>query len=68
MELFTEDISKMVLDMDQALRYGPMVQSTKDSGASIKLMVEVNSGMLTEISTKVSGKMIRLMGMEFMFM
>ena len=45
-----------------------MVQSTKDSGALIKLTVEVNSGMQTEMFMKVSGKMIRQMDMEFMSM
>ncbi len=58
----------MELDTDQGLKYGLMVQSMKDNGALIKQMVEVNSGMQTETSTKVCGKMIRLMDMEFMFM
>jgi hypothetical protein len=68
MELFTEVILKTERDMDQELRYGLMVQSTKDSGALIKLTVEVNSGMQTEMFMKVSGKMIRQMDMEFMSM
>ena len=66
MELFTEVILKTERDMDQELRYGLMVQSTKDSGALIKLTVEVNSGMQTEMFMKVSGKMIRQMAMELM--
>jgi hypothetical protein len=40
----------------------------KDSGVLIKLTAEGNSGTLTETSMKASGKMIRLMDMEFMFM
>ena len=58
----------MELDTDQGLKYGLMVQSMKDNGALIKQMVKVNFGMQTETSTKVCGKMIRLMDMEFMFM
>ena len=68
MEQFTEVTWKTEQDTDQALRYGPMVQNMKDSGVLIKLTAEGNSGTLTETSMKASGKMIRLMDMEFMFM
>ena len=68
MVLFTEVISKMVPDMDLEHRFGLTVQSTKVSGASTKQTAKENFGMPTEMSTKVCGKTIKLMAMEFMCM
>jgi hypothetical protein len=52
-------------DTAQEHKFGLMVLSMKENGASIKQMVVVNFGMLMEMSMKANGKMIRLMDMEF---
>ena len=67
MELSTEAILMKVLDTDLELKFGPMVPSTKVSGASIKLMAMVNSGMPMAMCTKVCGKTIKPMGAAFMY-
>lgn len=57
--------SRMAPDMDPALRFGQTVPDTRENGSITRLMVKVNSGMPTEMCTKVIGKMIRQMGSEF---
>ena len=47
--------------MAKVHKCGLMVPSMKVNGKIIKLMERVNFGMQTEISTKESGKMTRLM-------
>ena len=54
--------------MVQALRCGQMVLSTRASGATIKQTAMANSGMLTEMFTKVTGWTIKQMGTGFMSM
>jgi len=49
--------------MAQALKFGQTVLSMKASGDSTKLMETVNSGTLTEMSTKDYGRMTRQMVM-----
>jgi hypothetical protein len=68
MELYTEDTSRTVLDMDQALKFGQMAPSMRESGDLTKLMETVNFGMQMAMFTKDSGRMTRLMVMVFTFM
>lgn len=49
-------------------KFGPMEQNMKVNGGIIKQTVKENSGMQMETFMRVSGKMIKLMDLEFMFM
>jgi hypothetical protein len=49
-------------------KFGQTMPSTKENGAKTKPTVEASSGMLMEISMKVSGKMIRPMDTVSIFM
>ena len=53
----------MVKDTVQELKSGLMALSMKANGALTRLMEEVNSGTLTVMSTRVSGKTIRPMAL-----
>ena len=53
--------------MDTVNRSGKTVPSTKVTGVSTKLTATESSGMLTEIFSRVNGKTIRQMAMEFTF-
>ena len=57
--------SRMAPDTAPALRFGQMVPDTKENGNITRLMVKVNSGMLTEMCTKATGKTIKQMDSEF---
>ncbi len=48
-----------------ASKYGQMEPSMKEPGSTIKPMAKENSGMLTAMSTMVSGKKIKPMAMEY---
>lgn len=54
--------------MVQVSKYGQTVQNTKVSGRTTKPMERVNFGMQTETCMKVTGKMIRQMASESIFM
>lgn len=68
MEQFIKDSGKVLKDMVTGFRSGQMVLAMKENGEEIKLMAEENFGMLMEISSMESGKMTKLMDMEFIHM
>jgi len=49
-------------------KFGPMEQNMKVNGGIIKQTVKENFGMQMETFMRVSGKMIKLMDLEYMFM
>ena len=49
-------------------KFGPMEQNMKVNGGIIKQTVKENFGMQMETVMRVSGKMIKLMDLEYMFM
>lgn len=65
MERFTKDSGKTTCDMGRELRFGQMERGTRGSGGKIKRMGKASSGMWTGTSLRESGKMTRLMDLEF---
>ena len=57
-----------IIEMDLEFKHGRMVQDMKEIGKTIKLVEMVSLLMLTEMSIKGSGKMIKQMVMEFLCM
>ena len=49
-------------------KFGPMEQNMKVNGGIIKQTVKENFGMQMETFMRVSGKMIKQMDLEYMFM
>ena len=67
MELYIKVSGKVNKSTVMEFKLGLMVPDMRVTGNKIKPMVEENFGMLTEMSSKVNGSMIKQMVMEFMF-
>ena len=67
MELYIKVSGKVNKSTVMEFKPGPMVPDMRVTGSKIKPMVEESFGMLTEMSSKVNGSMIKQMVMEFMF-
>lgn len=65
LELCIKENGKGHLEMGMEHKHGQMEQLLLDNGKTTKLMAKVNLLMLTETHMKVSGQMIKRMGLVF---